>query len=974
MEFAMKNETALPWSYRSLLSVALMAAVSGLTLAPVTAWAKTAGSLTINAWEFDRGNARVAENPGLYGDYRDRHPELMLIAGDQGASDETPWVVEYDFQMPVDATCTLKVRYASAAVRPAEILLDNKSVGKCCLKMTCNPPPYPDRHPAVWEGLPERTWDKHGAEWETVAEIPITQGKHTLKLTRNGQPPNLTTIMLESPVAFPKGWQPTERKFDLKRIPVRYRNVFLPPDAVNTEALRLSIEDHIKAFGPQYANGPRHLAELAELAKQQTQAATPDEQQAVATALKSLRSRAMLEHPALKFDKLLFVSQEYANASTYTLQRIHYPPDGQPSNLCLLSSVGGESRVTHLVPELTGGGYGRFDLSYNATKIVFSYGKDKQYRIYEIDIDPKTGLRAPGNSFRQLTFGGAEETDTMERYAGTHCAVGFHDLDPVYLPSGKIMFASTRSQRSVLCNPTTVTTLYVMDADGKNIKCVSQGQVNEISPCVLDDGRVIYMRWEYVDKGFGNVQSLWAVRPDGSGSDHVYKNMIVCPGAMVHARSIPGSRKIVTTAAGHHGGLHGPIVLIDNRRHRRTADAMHNLTPEIRYPGLYNMPGSIGAFREPYPFSEKFFLVSHKPDDVKYPKGAGFGIYVLDAWGNRAELYRDPEISCLEPIPLRPRRRPVEVSPVVATAEEERTQLATMFMLDVYQGLPGIERGRVKHLRVMEAMNLNWEDTWRAAKQGDNGPFQQISMVSNGGDVARKYVHGVAKVHEDGSAFFTVPANKNLYFQALDENYMELHRMRTFINLMPGEKRSCVGCHEVRRKAPNLRQAARPQALSHGVQALHPQPGDTGPRAVHYPKDVQPILDRHCISCHSGETPKGGLVLTGEPQGTYFSRSYEELTFNDKLQKKALVSYLYTSNFGSAHVPLEPPLTFGSHRSRMVERIREKPCKAGLTREEFIKIVTWIDGNAPFYGTHDGKKNIKWKDDPDFRPMPLVAR
>jgi hypothetical protein len=382
------------------------------------------------------------------------------------------------------------------------------------------------------------------------------------------------------------------------------------------------------------------------------------------------------------------------------------------------------------------------------------------------------------------------------------------------------------------------------------------------------------------------------------------------------------------------------------------------------------MPGSIGAFREPYPFSEKFFLVAHACG-AKYPEEAKFGIYVLDAWGNRAELYRDPVLSCLQPMPLLPRRRPTDITPVAPTAAEKHRELATMFMDDVYQGLPGIERGRVKYLRVMEAMNLNWQDTWRACKQEDGGAFQQISVVSNGGDVAAKYVHGIATVYEDGSAFFTVPANKNLYFQALDENYMELHRMRTFINLLPGEKRSCVGCHEFRRKAPNLRAAGLPRAMAHGVAALYPQPGDTGPRAVHYPLDVQPILDKRCISCHSGAAPKGNLVLTGEPEGSYFSRSYEALTFNDKLQKKALVSFLYTSTFGSASVPLEPPLTFGSHRSKLVEQIRKEPCKAGLTQEEFIKIVTWIDANAPFYGTHKGKKNIKWKDDPDFRPLPL---
>jgi hypothetical protein len=948
------------------IMIAWAAAVWGLAAVPLSAENKVAGKLDINAWEFDRGNARVSENPGLYGDYRDKHPELMLTAGDT-----LPWVAEYDIEFPVDATYTLKVRYASAGVYPADILLDNKPVGKCCLKMTCNAPPYPDRNPKVWEGLPERTWDRHGAEWETSCEIPITAGKHTLKLTRSGPPPNPITLSLESPVAFPKDWKAPKRQLDLSRIPVRYRNVFLPADAVNTEALRLAIKDSVKTFGPQYASGPQYLTELADLEKQQVQTAggTTDAQQTVETALKSLRRRAMLDHPALKFDKLLFVKQKHGGTNTYTGHTIH---DNRSGNLCVLSTAAPEGEVTSLVPELTNGVFGRFDLSFDATKVIFCYSEaGGKFRIYEIDVDPKTGRRVTGKSLRQITFDGAEEKETMRLYAGSQCAQGYDDMDPCYLPNGRIMFVSTRSQRSVLCFPATVTSLYVMDADGKNITCLSQGQVNEISPCLMDDGRVIYMRWEYVDKGFANVQSLWAVRPDGSGSDHVYKNMVACPGTMVHARSIPGSRKIVTTAAGHHGGLHGPIALVDNRRHRRTADAMENLTPEIRYPGLFPMPGSIGAFREPFPFSDKFFLVCHQPGGVKFGEGAEFGIYVLDAWGNRAELYRDPKLSCLQPTPLLPRRMPTDITPVTAAAAKESPKLATMFLNDVYQGLPGIERGRVKYIRVMEAMNLNWYDTWRAGGQGD-AHGQQASVVGLG-DVARKYVHGIATVYEDGSAFFTVPANKNLFFQALDENYMELHRMRTFINLMPGENRSCVGCHEFRRKAPNLRDTARPLAMAQGVKALYPQPGDAGPRAVHYPLDVQPVLDKHCVSCHSGAAPKGNLVLTGEPAGNFFTRSYEALTDFDPVTKKRLVSYLQTSGFGSSHIPLEPPLSFGSHRSKLVEQIRKDPCKAGVTKEEFIKIVTWIDANAPFYGTHDGKKNIKWKDEPDFRPNPSLA-
>jgi hypothetical protein len=944
------------------IMIAWAAALWGLTAVPLSAANKVAGKLEINAWEFDRGNARVSENPGIYGDFRDKHPELMLTAGDT-----LPWVAEYDIEFPVDATYTLRVRYASAGVYPADILLDNKPVGKCCLKMTCNAPPYPDRkNPALTEGLPERTWDKHGAEWETSCEIPITAGKHTLKLTRNGPPPNPITLSLESPVAFPKDWKAPQRKLDLSRIPVRYRNVFLPADAVNTEALRLAIKDTVKTFGPQYAQGPQYLTELADLEKKQLQAAggSTNDQQTADTALKSLRRRAMLNHPALKFDKLLFLRQKYAGASTYTghLNRID-----AGGNLCVLSPVSADGKVTPLVPELTNGVFGRFDLSFDADKVIFCYAaKDKSYRIYEIDIDPKTGQRVAGKSLRQITRGGADEDEAIRCSKGI-CGNGYDDIDPVYLPNGKLMFASTRSQRQVLCFPATVTSLHVMDADGGNITCISQGQVNETSPCVLDDGRVVYMRWEYVDKGFANVQSLWAVRPDGSGSDHVYKNNVICPAAMMHARSIPGSRRIVTTAAGHHGGQHGPIVLIDNRRHRNTADAMENLTPEVRYPGMYGMPRSIGYFREPYPFSETFFLVSHQPGPggVEYGPGAELGIYALDAWGNRAELYRDATMSCLQPMPLLPRRRPTDVTPVTAAAAKESPKLATMFLNDVYQGLPGIERGRVKYIRVMEAMNLTWEDCVKAP-EGDSAG-QQALAVSLQGDVARKYIHGIATVYEDGSAFFTVPANKNLFFQALDENYMELHRMRTFINLMPGENRSCVGCHEFRRKAPNLRDTTRPLAMAHGVKALYPQPGDAGPRAVHYPLDVQPIMNKRCVSCHGDDAPKGGLSLTGELT-TLWNRSYENLL------NKGFVSYLQTCSYGSSYVPLEQPLSFGSHRSKLVERIGKDPCKAGLTKEEFIKIVTWIDANAPFYGTHDGKKNLKWKNEPDFRPLPLAGK
>jgi len=949
-----------------------------------------AGSFEIPAWAFDRGNARVDANPAQYADYRDTYPEL--IAGDGG---RLPWVVEYDVDFPVDATYTLHVRYASPEPRPMELWLDGRKVGECCGGATGNSLPYPYRRPKLHDAQPRPASSRHGAEWEEAGTLPVTKGEHTLKLTRRSVPPNVLALRLESPVAFPKDWKPEGLEFRLpqgqggeraryelgwrqtgpmakiNRIPPVYRSAYLPPGSVNVATLRLAIEDVIADYGPRYPEGPQYLKRLAELEQKQNAAGTPEEMLAVEDALDGLRREAMLAHPLLDFDQLLLVKR-------FTLTSSHIYSDHwdgsrkMGGNLCVLSPAVAEAKaaegtVREIAPQLTGGLFGRFDLSFDAKKVVFAYkpAENRGYRIYEINID--------GTGLRQLTFDTPEEADLMEHYGERF---RYEDCDPCYLPDGKIMFASTRSQRRVFCFGSTVTTLYVMGADGKDLRCVSGGPVNEMTPCVMDDGRVIYTRWEYVDKGFGNVQSLWAMRPDGSASAQVYKNDVILPAGMINGRSIPGSQRVVTVGAPHCGLSVGPVVLVDSRLDRRTAEPMTNITPELGYPGMSHHPSgrTFGYFKEPFPLSEKLLLVAYNPRS-QCSDPTGYGIYVLDAWGNRAELYRDPEISCFQPTPLRPRRRPVEIAPVAGAAsashETEDTaeqNVATLFMQDVYRGLTGIERGRVKYLRVMEAIGVSWDEGWRSGRQGD-GAGLQASAVSLQADVNIKKIHGVATVHEDGSAHFIVPAEKNLFFQVLDEDYMELQRMRTFVNLMPGERRSCIGCHERRQWAPQVK-PARPLAASLPAETLSPQPGDSGPRTVHYALDIRPILDRHCLGCHGsrqdGRLPAGELSLSGELTKLY-DRSYENLI------DQGLVSYL-NDGYGSANVAPELPLTFGSHRSRLVERIRRQPCKAGLTREEFIRIVTWIDANAPYFGTHEGKKNLQWKDDADFRPLPSAGK
>ncbi|KPK48346.1 MAG: hypothetical protein AMK72_07200, partial [Planctomycetes bacterium SM23_25] len=902
---------------------------------------RAAGSLEIPAWTFDRGNARIYASPDQYAD-------AGPVVGSDPRRPE-PGVVEYDIDFPAAGEYTLHVNYAAAEVRPIEVFLDGKSMGRCCTGITFGSAPFE---------IPVRfTWNSSGAvkTWEGLSEggrlvrMSVTKGKHTLKLARRGPLPNLVALRLDSSAGFPKGWRPPRRKVrHLDSVPAAQRSVFLPPDAVNVAALRLAIEDMIQTLGPRYPGGPQYLKKLSELEARQSAAesGTPERKQEAEDALKSLRREAMLAHPALKFDKLLFVKRTPFVFNTYQDSKANTEGGG----LYVLSPVSPDGKVTKLVPELDGGLFSRFDLSFDARKVAFGYKrKDKPFRIYEIDIDPSKGVMVPG-SLRQLTFGSGEEAETIRRYGKQGCGIerGFDDMDPCYLPNGRIMFTSTRSMRRVFCNPSIVTSLHLMDADGRNMRCLSAGPLNEIDPCLLDDGRVVYTRWEYVDKGLGNGQSLWTVRPDGSGVDHVYKNSILRPAQLLNACSIPGSRRIVTVGAPHCGGrAGGPVILVDNLLTRRDPQAMTCITPEIAYPCMSQATWDMGFFREPYPFSEKFFLVSHSPGPRR--RGAGYGIYVLDKWGNRAELYRDPKISCFQPTPLRPRRKPTDIASVEKVgAEQERT--GTLFVQDVYQGMTGIERGRVKYLRVMGVLPWPWQE---------NGVFR----IGLAGNVHRKKVYGIAKVHEDGSACFTVPAEENLFFQALDENFMALQHMPTFINLRPGENRSCIGCHESRSKAPHYKLAT---AMRHPAQALSDQPGDQGPRMVHYEADVQPALDKHCVGCHSGGEPKGRLDLTGEPTTTW-NRSYENLF------GKGLVSYR-DCRYGRSGFRPEPPLSFGSHLSELVDRIRRDPCKAELTRAEFVRIVTWIDANTPYYGTYRGKRDLQDKDHPDFRLPPVAAK
>jgi hypothetical protein len=672
-------------------------------------------------------------------------------------------------------------------------------------------------------------------------------------------------------------------------------------------------------------------------------------------------------NPLMNFDKLLFVKR-------YTYQSSHYYTDfidgceHSGGNLCILDLEDGT--VTDLLPSMSHGIFGRYDLSFDGKRIAFDWKEslDKGFRIYEVGVD--------GTGLRQLTFPPPDEQERIEKYDNSFTGAwrGLYnhhtdDMHPCYLPDGGICFTSTRCEYGTLCDaPDVLTTpiLYRIDGDGSNIRKLTNSAVSEFGPVLMEDGRILYSRWEYVDKGQIGGKCLWVMRPDGSGTAEIFGNDIALPPVFIHARPIPGHNDMFVTMGTPHfpqSGV-GTVIRLDINRPIRTREPMTYITPhiDIRAEGGFdhrvgdgwvrNLNGPV--YMDPYPLSEKFFLVSHNPDkpwnDVR-----AYGLYMIDEFGNHVLVYKDQEFSSWQPMPLRPRQRP-PVIPSMLPEEIEEEQ-AVVVMTDVYEGLQGVERGAVKYLRIMEQVPRPWDARRFWAQESSH-----TALVSMGPVLGLKVLHGIVPVYEDGSAHFVVPHDRNIYFQALDENFMEIQRQRTYINYRPGEKRSCIGCHEYRQLAPGNKSV---MALNYPPSAPEAQPGETAPRPIHYATDVQPVLDRHCIDCHGGAEPAGRLALTGEMTNMY-SRSYENI-----LRRDLVVTTDEGSDFGGTEPVL--PRTIGSHASRLITVLREGHEGVELAREEMIKLTTWVDANAQYYGTYYGRKDLGYEDHPNFRPVPTFA-
>jgi hypothetical protein len=635
----------------------------------------------------------------------------------------------------------------------------------------------------------------------------------------------------------------------------------------------------------------------------------------------------------------------YTEGQSDAQRERHFKPG---SALCLLQMDGLFGRVRTLLDD-PGGVIRDPDVSYDGRRVLFAWktsDREDDYHLYEMTV---TG-GDPGEP-RPLTDG-----------------LGFADYEAAYLPDGHIVFNSTRCVQIVDCWWTEVSNLYTCDGDGRFLRRLSYDQVHTNYPTVTPDGRVIYTRWDYSDRGQIFPQGLFQMYPDGTGQTAVYGNNSWFPTTILHARAIPRTEKIVCVFSGHHTRQKGWLGILDPAKGREENQGAQLIAPvretKAVHVDRYGQEGD--QFQYPYPLDEETFLVTMKPA-AGGRAARHFALYWVHADGRRELLAWDPTISCNQPVPLAPRPKPT----LRARVPDYTREAGVFYVQDIYEGpgLTGVERGTVKRLRVVAI-------EFRAAGIGSNrnrgpagGALISTPPSCNNGAWDVKRVLGSTPVYADGSACFRVPARTPVYFQALDARGHAVQTMRSWATLQPGERFACVGCHESKNTAPPARQPT--QALRQGPRDLEPFYGPA--RGFSFAAEIQPILDKHCTRCHNdrslqlkvgdepadpaGKTKAFSLLDARSPDNhakRMWSDAYMALTQNGRPNR--LVNWL---NAQTAP-PVLPAYHGGAARSDLVTMLEAGHSGVRLSREEMDRIACWIDLLVPFCG--DYTEAAAWSD------------
>jgi len=738
-----------------------------------------------------------------------------------------------------------------------------------------------------------------------------------------------------------------------------------PADVVirRTEALLKHLETNIK-FSPE-----RELKELREL-KKRVKAVPLRNKTGRYTLFKeacNLRREVSFHNPVINFNDILFIKREInpweekqgnhmcdqyfgfhsvRNGGVFVLKDAFSP---SPSVINLMdSAICGNGRFKgkrleggFLSPELSFDGEKALFAFTEGEKSLYQWNKHTTYHIFSMNVD--------GTGLTQLTDGNR------------------NDFDPCFLPNGRIAFISERRGGYGRCHgrPVPSFTLHTMHDDGSDITMLSPHETNEWQPSVNGDGMIVFTRWDYVDRGFNQAHHPWICTPDGRDPRDVHGNYAVNAGDRPHMeisiRAVPDSKKYVATAACHHGQAYGSLVLVDPMVYDDDKmGPVKRLTPEQLFPeSEYDTHHGEGMYATAWPLDEYFYLCVYSSNANNGKRETrhedhNYGIYLIDAFGNKELLYRDQSISCLDPIPLIVRPVPpviphqtlVGIPPVngkklTPVKEEDLPEKAKVALINVYNTrAPFPEGTKIKSLRIIQLLPKTT-------------PIANKPIIGYGNQKGARIILGTVPVEDDGSAYFEMPVNSPVYFQALDENGMAVQSMKSATWVAPGETLTCKGCHESRQSAVRP-SGTFPRAMRKNPSSITTEVDGTNP--YNFTRLVQPVLDRKCAGCHAEHIEKGRRGIPDlRAKGVIKDKKIDPRSIDPDWSTSYinLRDYAFFWNYASFTVPKTTPGKFGAMGSRLYKMLKKGHHDTELSEEELHRIVLWLDSNSNFFGSYN---------------------
>ncbi|HEY3325248.1 MAG TPA: NPCBM/NEW2 domain-containing protein [Planctomycetota bacterium] len=788
-------------------------------------------------------------------------------------------------------------------------------------------------------------------------------------------------VAKKSAKSFNQRWPKPEQVFNVASLPD-------PADKDEADAVLRRVGvliDHLKTLKgcPDLLAHEKALADL-KAAAEKTAVTEAEARAKLLDDASKLRRKVAFTNPLLDFDKILFIKRHFCPDAETTGNHMCDQMFGfnaiRGGGLFVLEKPFSDAAVCRNVLENSVCDTGRFkgqkitsdggflapELSFDGKEILFAWteiaekeGDRKRYRewtehntykVFHVNVD--------GSNLTQLTDG------------------PWNDFDPCYMPNGRVMFISERRGGYGRCHgrPVPSFTLHSMNADGSDIVCLSPHETNEWQPSVNNDGMIAYTRWDYVDRGFNQAHHPWVTTPDGRDPRAIHGNFSPEQGGRPHfeitIRAVPNSNKYTATAACHHGQAYGSIILIDPTvPDDNKMSPIKRLTPDQLFPeseiGTHGDPANYAGA---YPLSEYFFLCVYDPDSRS---NAGthnnYGVYLVDAFGNKELLYRDSEISCLDPIPLKARPVPPiiphqlaigapplgeKVAPASVPAVSEKTSDSTV---QAHETKPGPSEGKPSEMGLVGLINVydsvypmpaDTKITHLRIMQllPKTTPIANNPRIGFGDQKSARMVLGTVPVEDDGSAYFKMPVNKPVYFQALDADGVAVQSMRSATYVHPGEKLMCRGCHEPRNVTAAAIAKAPAKALRRAPSEI--KPDVEGSRPFSFPLLVQPVLDKNCVGCHEksrAEGKKSPDLGKGTAKNNNWFTSYTSLRPYTFFWDNAVFDGASTTTPGH----------FGARASKLYQMLVKGHNDLKLSKEDMHRLTLWMDCNSDFFGSYE---------------------